>query len=361
MDTHAKAFLKQPPKQFVPHRLTPFFPTQKLCLKIHGTSLVSNMDNHIHLHKHGPGMETRPIQKQILSKQNINKIQWRGIERAMRRYKSASKIKRVKFFHNKLPTAKLISGWYSSMSTTCLRCKSAEETFDHVIQCRSQQAKLSFEKALKEVRSALRKIKTEPIVMTTLIPSLEEYRRGFPPPLQSHPFTSQKIQQAAKRVAAKQKSIRISLLARGLLVTEWEALQNISSNHSTTAESNLEWSSQVINTMWWFSLSLWDARCEKINAPGQGNRPSIKKQDLLRVLQEELDSIKATQDYDTHQLILNIEERKRRAHETTINKWLNMIRHRKEEESRRQSHDKSYAPTAQSIQRFFPRRFGADA
>lgn len=133
--------LKNPPKYLQPHRMTPAYPAQKLWLKIHNTTITSNIDAHIKLHKNGPAMESRLIAKTIIPSTFISWVQWRGLERAMNRHKSLAKIPIVKKFHDKLATLEQIASWHSGMQPTCLRCKASDENQYHDYQCKSQHAR----------------------------------------------------------------------------------------------------------------------------------------------------------------------------------------------------------------------------
>ena len=62
--------------------------------------------------------------------------------------------------------------------------------------------------------------------------------------------------------------------------------------------------------------------------------------------------------YDTIQLISNIKTKIDSAHETTMYKWLNTIRQRKEEEARQLSHDRAFTSRARTLNQFFQRSQG---
>ena len=276
----------------------------------------------------------------------------------MDRKKSTAKIPISKIFHDKLATSEQIASWYSGIQPTCLRCRATGETQHHLYQCRSQHARLAFDKALREVKGELRKIHTAPIVITQLAGLLEEYRKGHKPPMQSYPFQSEQIRRLARKVYDKQKQIGLHLLPKGMLILEWEALQNSCSNASSTEESNVEWASQVIQIMWNFSQTMWDTRCEKINAPTNGSGPSLKITELRKVLKQELTTLDHARNYDTIQLISNIKTKIDTAHETTMYKWLNTIRQRKEEEAGQLSHGRAFTSRARTLNQFFQRPEG---
>lgn len=92
-----------------------------------------------------------------------------------------------------------------------------------------------------------------------------------------------------------------------------------------------------------------------VNKPDPITNLSIKKSDLLTILQQQMPELQQSTQYDTYHLLRNIEQKEDKAHEKTIYKWLNMLRYRKEEETHQKSHDKMYQHSAQPITRFFPR------
>ena len=58
-----------------------------------------------------------------------------------------------------------------------------------------------------------------------------------------------------------------------------------------------------------------------------------KTTELIRILQQEVEALRQTRlEYDSQLLLRNIDCKKDKAQNHTIYKWLNMLRHRKEEE-----------------------------
>lgn len=109
MDEEAKRFLQQDHRRFNPTRITPFYPASWIALTIHNSAVTSNLENHVKLHKNGPKLELRLVNKDILKSTHLPWIQWRGLERAMKRLKTVYKIPVMKIIYDKWFTEATIS------------------------------------------------------------------------------------------------------------------------------------------------------------------------------------------------------------------------------------------------------------
>ena len=300
-------------------------------------------------------MENRFHQKQILLNEHQTEVNWRAFERAMNRYKTSSKLPIVKVIHNLWPTSAQIHEWYPVMPTTCLRCTVHSESVDHIFKCRSSHATTSHQQALKTFQISLEKAHTSPIIVTHLTGLLQEHRKGYPQKLQHHAYQNPKIITLVKKVSEKQKVLGLMALTKGLIVREWEALQNLCDDHATTQAQNTEWASRCINALWTYSKHLWDDRCNLINSPDPTTKLSLKTKEIRKVLKEELEWLKQSKNHVDRQLVQNIEKHVDKALDKTMYKWLNTIRTKKEEEFRKRNHDRIPRPRARPISTYFSR------
>lgn len=355
MDELAKVFLKDPPPRLRPHRRAPIYEHQAACLIIHDTPIIANVEHHVTIHHLGPRMEQRLHVKNIMKSQHQGHINWRAYGRAMTRHKTSKKLPFVKLIHNLWPTSVQISEWYTPMSALCLRCKLDNETCDHVFQCKSAQITSSFKEAISKLQKDLETAHTSAIIVTAIIRLLQEFRTGYPPKLQQHPYQNPTIQELSKQVMKKQRMLGPQALWRGFLVYEWEALQNLCDNHSSTISCNTEWVSRCIQSLWTFSKQVWESRCNKINSPDPTTKTSLKTVELRRVLREELEWLRTSTAYDDQMLAKNIESYMKTELDKTIYKWLTTIRSRKEQEARTKSKDRIPQRRARAITSFFDR------
>ena len=164
MDEEAKRFLKQNQGRFNPTRITPFYPASRIALKIHNSVVASNLENHVKLHKNGPKLEERLVKKEILNSTHLPWIQWRGLERAMKRLKTVYKIPVMKIIYNKWSTEATISDWYEAQEGNCLRCQLESESQTHVYQCLSENGKSTHLEAIKSFRNDMQRAKTIPMI-----------------------------------------------------------------------------------------------------------------------------------------------------------------------------------------------------
>ena len=162
-------------------------------------------------------------------------------------------------------------------------------------------------------------------------------------------YYSEQIQSLARSVYQKQRQLGPRNLAKGLLIREWESLQNVCTNNKSTTASNIEWSSRVIsvglfkNNLGWKMLTCawieleWAAQFKE-------------KRNATIVLDQEVEALRRTRlEYDSQQLLRNIDTKKGKTKNHTIYKWLNMLRHRKEEQQRHKQHDQTNRIRAQPI------------
>ena len=356
MDYDAKDFLKKYDKRLYPTRVTPFYSASKVALQIHDTIVDSNFEEHVQLHKHGPGLETRLATKGILQAQHISWIQWRGLERAMRRLKTVKKAPVMRIIHSKWSTAESILEWYDEHQATYLRCKLTVETCNHIFQCKSENGKKVYEQAAKTLRTTLTSAKTVPMITNYILHILKEQRMGYSIPFKITDFYSDQIKSFAHKIYKKQVEVGQDSLSRGFLIKEWESLQNVCVDNTNTTGSNIEWASRIISALWSFSKSIWEGRSKYINEPNEKTKKSLKTMELLRVLEQKINLARQRAiDYDTHQLLQSIESRKKKAKEHILYKWLDTLRHKKEADAKRRRHENITSPRAQSIRRWCTR------
>ena len=109
MDEAAKAFLKNLPTALRPTHDSPFYSASQVSLRIHDSYVVNTIDAHIRLHYHGPSLEHRLVRKKILQQAHLSWIQWRGFERAMKRFKTVTCLPIMKIVHGMWCTAETVS------------------------------------------------------------------------------------------------------------------------------------------------------------------------------------------------------------------------------------------------------------
>ena len=212
MDFEAKTFIKTYDKKWAPTRITPFFPAPKAALLIHKNVVSKNLEEHIKLHKHGPTMEQRLVSKGIIQESHMPWIQWRGMERAMKRYPITNKIPITKLIHQKWCTEEKISEWYDNMGSTCLRCRLQTETIDHIFQCRSQNAKKIHLDAVTVLRKDLQRAKTVPLVADHLVNVVKEHRLQYHTKINGSGFYSDQIKSMVAKVEDRQRQLYVQRL-----------------------------------------------------------------------------------------------------------------------------------------------------
>ena len=107
-------------------------------------------------------------------------------------------------------------------------------------------------------------------------------------------FYSNQIKSLATKVYEKQRKIGPLLLAKGLIIYEWESLQNICERNTNTCASNIEWASKAIDTLWEFSKTIWDGRCKQVHNLNPSSNKSLKTTEILRILEQEITTLRQT-------------------------------------------------------------------
>ena len=210
----------------------------------------------------------------------------------MDRKKGVEKIPIFRIIHEQWSTEEMIASWYEAHEGICLRCRLTIETVDHIYQCRSEQARQVMETAIQMLRRKLTKCKTVPMITDLIVSILKEHRQRYQIQPTINAYYSDQIKRMAKLVYQKQRQIGPRLLTKGLLVYEWESLQNICERNTNTSESNIERASRVIDAIWDFSKMIWDGRCKQIHDTNPATNKSLKTTELLRILNTEIQNLR---------------------------------------------------------------------
>ena len=150
------------------------------------------------------------------------------------------------------------------------------------------------------------------MIMNYILHILREQRVGYELTFKINDFYSDQIKDFAHKIYRKQIQVGRESLSRGFIIKEWETLQNICVDKTNTTGANIEWASQIISSLWTYSKSIWGARNKFINESSADTKRSPKTTELLRVLDQEIAAARSRSiDYDTNQLLLNIESRKK--------------------------------------------------
>ena len=85
VDHASKNFLKTHQNMLEPLQMASPLPNQRAYLSICSTVIQNNLEDHIKLHFFGHKLEQRLIDKELLPKAYIGKINWKAIERAYKK------------------------------------------------------------------------------------------------------------------------------------------------------------------------------------------------------------------------------------------------------------------------------------
>ena len=119
------------------------------------------------------------------------------------------------------------ASWNPDHHPDCGRCSDREETFRHIFACTSQDASTAYKKAKAALITAMWKANTAPLINSTIVNLVEEYRKGYEIPLKHNPFHTQDQHELASAVMTYQRQMGLDFLLRGYFSSQWEVIQNI--------------------------------------------------------------------------------------------------------------------------------------
>lgn len=179
MDKKSKKFLNRHQGKLEPKYEAAPLPSQKAFLRVQGTLIQNNIEQHVRLHFFGPKLEKRFMIKHRLSQTMMETIHWSALDRAYKKLSLQDKIATYNLLHGKWSTHMTIARCDCEKDPICKRCNSYEETFSHIFQCKSRHADTSHKKASKKLRDTLRRAKTAPIIQRTVMQCVEKHRKGY--------------------------------------------------------------------------------------------------------------------------------------------------------------------------------------
>ena len=355
VDNQSKLFLKSHQGSMEPQPSTPSFPAMTTSLSINDSIIQNNLEHHVRLNYFGPQLESRFASKLNLSHQTIKHIHWLAIERAFRKLPLQEKLATFNLLHSKWPTNMKVAGWDCNKNPMCQRCGTIEETFHHVLQCKSQHATKIHDTAIKKLKCSLRRSQTAPIIQRAIVQCILKHRKGY----EDLTFNDIVVHDDQKALAAKvfqrQERLGCTAFIQGYMTMDWAIMQNVYNGMSDIMDQQTTWMSKVIKAIWQYSLTMWKERCTYIHGPSSSTKGSKRRQELLSLIDIELERTKLFGDHEIRQLRKNLSKSKGTAQTAALEVWLDMIRKVKESTIMLKRETRLTTTRMQSITRFLCR------
>jgi hypothetical protein len=219
-----------------------------------------------------------PLRKETKA---FEKVDWEIINRAM---KSSSQYKR--HFISKHATGhcgvgRMMKRWGFRKHDRCPRCKKADETALHVIQCQHATAREEWTKQFEQLQKWFDNQTTDPNISKAIIYNLKKWRKSgglFP-----HHYQDKKIQ----RAVTEQKDIGWDQLMYGRISTRWSDIQLRYYKRQNSRKTGTKWGENFIKELWNMHWSIWNQRNEILHATG--NHVVLGTKDLEREIESELE------------------------------------------------------------------------
>ena len=140
----------------------------------------------------------------------------------------------------------------------CPMCDEVEDT-DHIIRCRCQLTKDTFQKHLETLDTWLSKHSPDDLrqAIIEIISAVRERR---------NPMIHQSWSQAVQDVAFRQYEVSSRALVHGLFLREWMDIQAEHRLRTQARMTELSWNAHVIRLIWDISWEIWRKRCDFLHS-----------------------------------------------------------------------------------------------
>jgi len=147
--------------------------------------------------------------------------------------------------HELWPTAKSIADRDTSRYSTCLRYKKSMESFNHIYQCESRDAKSAFRTSFHTLLKDLRRLKTAEPILNSFRIILLALQQGVQPKCPQYAFGAKSKFIALQKEFQHQSLLGTVSLHAGYLSYKWSiVVQTLYASNSFQTRYNVPCSSQ---------------------------------------------------------------------------------------------------------------------
>ena len=243
----------------------PIFQSLRYAVKIRGIVTPNRIPDKLIESYNGDAWRLHAKKRLGINPDVVKKVDWLPLGKFLKQPKLRGTY--VKNLHHELNVMPRCKQWKTAVSGKCPLCKKKKETWQHVLQCKSEHSTRTRNECFGTLRKILSQQHTHPSLQKFFLSCLDRWLRKKNPKTMvfTHP---DEIEAQLQQVFASQEKIGWNAFAQGLLSEEWGKLQGhhykqCQSNTRCTAE---RWSVKVVNGLLEMSRKLWKNRCDVVQA-----------------------------------------------------------------------------------------------
>lgn len=261
-DRLAGSYAEQPDPSFLPNSYQIPPSHFKVCLIHHSKVITAKLYRTLQHLFHSDPLRLHIMKKNNLSAQVMDLINWDAFSTSFNRLTRNRKIKTAKLVHHLINTNVQNHKYYGS-SSLCPCCQEQDETFAHVLQCKSPSALSHRSQATEQLRNNLLKIHTPVPIIDALLHGIQKWTTEVPSnQVRSLTIGSLKAGDVVLTSAFTEQFHTIGWLQLllGRLSNKWELAYTHYKGISSHQSYKTNWSTSFIPHIWEYTHSLWQHR-----------------------------------------------------------------------------------------------------
>ena len=276
MDAKVGNYLDTHPRQL--HNY-PVFESQRYIVRIRGIITPNHIPTKLISSYNEDAWKLHAKKRLGIDPTVVKKVDWLPIGKILKQQTLRGSY--VKNIHHELNLMPRCKQWKTALSGKCPLCKKKKETWQHVLQCKSEHSYRTRKECITKIRTVLQRQRTHPSITKIIVTSLQSWvNRQQPTLLQfSYPDT---IEFRLSRVFLAQSKIGWNAFIQGMISEEWGLLQQrYYDGLNADRKFNKErWTRMLVNELLEFSRKMWKNRCDVVVAVNTDTLDQ-RKRDLM--------------------------------------------------------------------------------
>lgn len=350
MDICAKKKLESMPSEF--QLDTPYMEHSGPTLIIEDMPVVRDMDTKIRREVHDMKIRDKLTLDGIYLEQS-QLIDWEGIRLLFTTVDISTRIKFMKIMHKQVPTYKKLAVMKMVENPACIRCGDPVEDFNHVYRCNGNGCEAERKQALHPFIKSLQKTKTSPLLQRFFLAILRADSKGVVPIMPRRFLSTTDQYEEAKTAFLSQEEIGWDMFKRGYVSKKWAAAQaSYWEKFETGTQCSQKWMANLIKYVLTYSHGVWVARCNTLHKSDNG-KETLTKVAAVREIRDLLSIPRRDLSLDEVKLHANVKRILTFASETTVVRWLRLLRTVREEEIKRRRKTSMALTGMRSLESYF--------
>ena len=282
MDKLVSTYMNSTPSQTT---IYPLLPHQKYAVCIAGEVTPNNIHNKLIDHYNDEAWAEH-ISKRLGIKHNtICCVDWMPMRKVM----STPKLKGsyVKNFHKELNTMERCKLWRTSDTSKCPLCSKKKETWKHVLQCKNEHVTRVRREEIQKISEELSKLQTHVSIKAFFLHIIDRWTLNKTPKC-PHFQNADPIEEKIIKIYEAQKQIGWDAFVKGILCSEWKALQQEDyDGQRVEKRTGEQWSRKMVSKLFEYNHALWKNRCDLVHLENKETLEK-RKRTQLRNLRDRL-------------------------------------------------------------------------